>query len=71
MDQDKVFIEEITPLEKRILKAIAKGHTNKEIAMDLGLKESTVRTYNYELFKKLHVQNRTQAVIVAKEYTVI
>lgn len=57
----------LTPQEKRILRLLEKGYTNKEIADTLGLTAATVRTYNYVLFQKLSVKNRTHAIMVAKE----
>lgn len=61
----------LTPQEKRILCLLEKGHTNKEISDALGLKIATVRTYNYVLFQKLSVKNRTHAIMVAKEARLI
>lgn len=61
----------LTPQEERILKLLEKGYTNKEIAHQLGLMETTVKTYNYILFQKLSVKNRTQAILVAKKEKII
>lgn len=61
----------LTPQEERILKLLEKGYTNKEIAHQLGLMETTVKTYNYILFQKLSVKNRTQAILVAKKAKII
>lgn len=61
----------LTPQEKRILRLLEKGYTNKEIANELGLTVATVRTYNYVLYQKLSVKNRTHAIMVAKEARLI
>jgi len=44
------------------------GASNMEIADSLFLSEHTVKTHLYNVFKKLNVKNRTQAVTWAKEY---
>lgn len=67
-DQGEVLYDIVlTPQEKRILALMKDGYTNKEIAKKLGLMLSTVKTYNYELFQKLSVKNRTQAIMAAKD----
>ena len=60
-EQFKVYtlLEILTPQEKRILHCIGKGYTNQQIADQLKLKESTIRTYNHTIFQKLQVKNRT------------
>lgn len=62
---------ELTPQEKRILCLLERGNTNQEIADTIGLTLATVRTYNYVLFQKLSVKNRTHAIMVAKEANII
>ncbi|MBE0429829.1 MAG: response regulator transcription factor [Thermoleophilia bacterium] len=56
-------IDSLNPREKEILKLIADGMTNKEIARDVRLTEKTVRNYVSGIFKKLDVTHRTQAAI--------
>lgn len=61
---------EITPLTDRqqeILAHIANGDSNKMIAYSLNISEQTVKVHLGEIFKKIKVFNRTQAVIKAKE----
>ncbi|MHB1420877.1 MAG: response regulator transcription factor [Bacillota bacterium] len=53
----------LTPQEKRILKFMADGNTNREIADQLHLSEKTVRNYVSSLLDKLHMDNRTQAAV--------
>lgn len=65
------FNEVLTPQEERIIQWIGKGYTNKEIALQLKLAEGTVRTYNYTIFQKLQVKNRTQAIVRAQEASII
>lgn len=47
----------------RVLRAIANGHQNKQIAYDLHLAEPTVKSHLSAIFRKLGVTNRTQAVL--------
>ena len=62
--------EEIQPLtqkEKEILSKVTKGMSNQEIADDLCVKDVTVKTHLNNIFKKLKVSNRTQAVLLAMQ----
>jgi len=51
--------------EIEILKYIAKGHSNKEIAYELNLAEGTVKVHVKKILTKLGLQNRTQGAIYA------
>jgi len=65
-DGDK-FYNDLTEREKEILRLIALGGTNKEIATKLGISEKTVKNHISNIFQTLHVNNRTQAAIYALE----
>lgn len=52
----------LSPQERRVLAAIAECHTNKEIAALMGLSENTVKNYIANMFDKLGVARRSQAV---------
>ncbi|APD08902.1 MULTISPECIES: response regulator [Thermus] len=56
---------ELSEREVQILKLVAQGYTNLEIAAELGLSEKTVRNRLSEIFQKLHLNNRTQAALYA------
>jgi DNA-binding NarL/FixJ family response regulator len=58
---------ELTEREREILTLIAQGHNNTEIATQLVLSPNTVRNYVSSIFSKLHVTDRAQAVIRARE----
>lgn len=58
----------LTRREKQILRLTATGATNIEIADQLNVSMHTVKTHIYNLFKKIGVANRIQAVNWAKEY---
>ena len=60
-------ISELTPREADVLRLIARGLGNQEIAEKLFVSEATVKTHVAHIFDKLHVDNRVQAVVVAYE----
>ncbi len=55
----------LTTREVTILEYVSNGHCNKEIADELGLVEGTVKVHLANIFKKLKVNDRTQAVMFA------
>jgi DNA-binding NarL/FixJ family response regulator len=58
-------VESLTPGEMRVLRLVAQGADNKTIAEQLVLSESTVANRLRAIYQKLHVNNRTQAALVA------
>ena len=57
--------ESLTDRETEILRLIASGAANKEIAAALGISENTVKTHISNLFQKLGARDRTEAVTKA------
>jgi LuxR family maltose regulon positive regulatory protein len=55
-------IEALTDREMEVLRALGRGLSNKEIARVLGLSSFTVRFHASNLYAKLHVNTRAQAV---------
>ena len=55
-----------SPREQELLEHITKGLTNQEIARKLGLSQGTIKYYLSQLFKKMRVRNRLQAIIAAR-----
>lgn len=51
--------------EIQVLKLVALGKTNKEIASALSLREKTVKNHIYNIFQKLHMNTRTQLALYA------
>ena len=51
--------------EKQILRLIASGLSNKEISHRLSISESTVENHIHNLYKKLNISKRAQAIIYA------
>ncbi|WP_427159791.1 response regulator transcription factor [Aliinostoc sp. HNIBRCY26] len=59
---------ELTAREKEILKMIAKGASNREIAQAVFLSEGTVRNHISNILARLNLRDRTQAAIVANSF---
>lgn len=57
----------LTARETEVLRLVASGHSNKQIAVVLGIGESTVKTHLLKVFEKLGVADRTRAVTLAME----
>jgi two-component system, NarL family, nitrate/nitrite response regulator NarL len=60
---DSVAPVRLTPRQEDVLRLVARGLANKEIAEELGMSPSTVRVHVTALFKSLGVENRTQAAL--------
>ncbi len=71
MDLNKVQKLEISEREYQVLKEVALGLSNKEIADKLYLTESTIKTHVSNLLLKLNAKRRTQAVQIAKELQIL
>lgn len=56
-------IQSLTPQQFRVLMMVAEGLLNKQIAYELEVSEATIKAHVTAIFRKLGVQNRTQAVL--------
>ena len=65
-DRDRETKEKLSRQERTILKLMASGMTNREIADALCIALTTVKTHNYRIFKKLNVSNRMNAAEKAR-----
>jgi two-component system, NarL family, response regulator LiaR len=61
-------LEELTEREVEVLRLIAAGKNNREIAEELVISEKTVKTHVSNLLGKLHLEDRTQAAILALKH---
>jgi DNA-binding NarL/FixJ family response regulator len=57
-------LEGLTTQERRVLSEVAKGRTDKEVALALGLTSKTARNYLDRIFAKLNVHTRTEAAML-------
>ncbi|MBU2862237.1 response regulator transcription factor [Reinekea forsetii] len=64
-------LSSLTPKQQHVLSLISKGFLNKQIAFELNIKETTVKTHVSEIFRKLGIYNRTQAAIFNQYLNVI
>ena len=65
-DDTAARVGSLSVAQLRVLRAIADGRQNKQIAYDLQLAEPTVKSHLAAIFRKLGVSNRTQAVLVLR-----
>lgn len=59
--------EALTERARAVLRLVAAGRGNKEIARELGLVEGTVKNHVSTILDKLRAANRTQAALLARE----
>ena len=59
-------LDKLTPQQLRVLMLLADGNTNKLIAQDLGVSEATVKAHVTVLLRKLQLERRTQAALLAQ-----
>ncbi|MDD5703486.1 MAG: response regulator transcription factor [Dehalococcoidales bacterium] len=67
----EAFISPLTPREMEILKYIGQGFLNKQIAMELGISEQTIKNHVTSILRKLNANARTEAVVLALKQGII
>jgi len=60
-------LDDLTRREEDILRRVAQGLSNKEVARDLGLQEKTVKHYMTTILGKLQARNRVEAALIARD----
>ena len=68
---DRLVRPALTPRELDVLRLVAKGRTNKELASAMFVSEETVKTHMKALFQKLGVHDRTEAISVSLKRGII
>ena len=58
-------VRDLTPQQFRVLQMLGAGLLNKQMAFELGVSEATIKAHVTAILRKLHVTNRTQAVLAA------
>jgi DNA-binding NarL/FixJ family response regulator len=61
------FDSKLSPRESQVLRALCEGKANKEIALDLELREPTVKLHVKLVCRKLGARNRTHAAMIARD----
>lgn len=67
----KTFEDSLTRREIEVLKLLAEGLFNKEIAYTLSISEKTVKNHVSNIFKKINVSDRTQAAVYAIKHNIV
>ena len=65
--QPPTLFPDLTESERKVLRLMARGQTNDDIAVQLGFSSKTVRNYVSNIFGKLHVADRAQAIVRARD----
>ena len=61
----ETFISPLTPREKEVLRCIAQGYANKQIAYEFNISEQTIKNHVTSIMRKLNANARTDAVVIA------
>lgn len=61
-------LEDLTKREEDILRLVAQGLSNREVGQSLDLQEKTVKHYMTAILQKLHVRNRVEAAMLARQH---
>jgi DNA-binding NarL/FixJ family response regulator len=67
-DQKGAF-ESLTPRESEVLARLSEGKSNKAIAHELNIRESTVKVFVRRILSKLHASNRTELALLARAWS--
>ena len=62
-----LLVEPLSPQEQKVLRLLAAGNSNAEIARELVVSVNTIRTHVQSIYRKLNVNNRVEASTVARQ----
>lgn len=62
LDHQEQTLNELTKREREVLRGICRAESNKQIALNLGVSEKTIRNHASHLFAKLGLESRQQAI---------
>ncbi|HEX6481564.1 MAG TPA: response regulator transcription factor [Ktedonobacteraceae bacterium] len=71
LHEEKSEVAALSEREREVLRRLALGHTNREIAEEMMISPETVKTHVGNILSKLHLVHRTQAVVYALKYGLI
>ena len=66
-----VGVDQLTPREEEVLRLVAAGLSNEDIARNLFISVATVKSHLNRIFRKFNVKRRTQAVLLAQRYKLV
>lgn len=69
--QDNIIYTDLTEREMDVIKLIAKGYSNSQIAEELVISENTVKGHVSNILSKLHLADRTQAAVFAWQQGIV
>lgn len=65
-EAESTLLDSLTPAQLKVLALLRDGRPSKEMAATMGVTEATIKAHLTEIFRKLKVKNRTQAVLAAQ-----
>jgi FixJ family two-component response regulator len=71
LDALRLRVETLTPMERKVFDLVVRGKLNKQIALDLGTAERTIKWHRHNLTQKLHIQSLAELVSLAERLGLI
>ena len=66
LDAQRALVDALTPTERKVFDQVVRGKLNKQIALDLGTAERTIKWHRHNLMQKLHLQSLAELVSLAE-----
>lgn len=64
-------LSSLTPAQQKVMSCLSDGLLNKQIAYEMGISEATVKAHMTAIFRKLGANNRTQALLIYRDATLL